>query len=102
MIEETKNCLEQTVSRTVDTADAADESSDGIEHYRENLHCFRERLNYHEQTVIRNFGFQNASGEDSEGSAEYVIGTGGWRKILTWWQKALKNCDLKLCQKWNF
>lgn len=72
----------------MDTEDAADESSEGIEHYSENLNCFGEIINHHEQTVIRNLGFENTAGEDSEGSTKHVIGTGGRRKILMWWQKA--------------
>lgn len=82
VVEETNKCLEWTVSRNVDTEDAAGASAEGIEHYRENLNCFRKSLNHHEQIVIRNLGFKNTPGEDSKGSAKHVIGIAGRRKIL--------------------
>lgn len=86
----------------MDTEDVAGKNWEGIEHYSKNLNCFRESLNHHEQTVIRNLDFKNPDGEDSEGRTKHVTETGGRRKTVMWWQKAQRNCNLQLCQEQNF
>lgn len=72
----------------MDIKDAAGKSSEGSEnHDRENLNCLRENPNHHKETVIRNLGFKNSAGKDSE-EVRNVIGTGGRRSLVVWWQKA--------------
>lgn len=45
----------------------AGQSSEGTEEYlRDNLHCLRELLNHHKQTVIRNMDIKNAAAGGSE------------------------------------
>ena len=72
----------------MDIKDSAAENSERSEkHYRENLDFLWESLNHHEQTVLRNVDFKNNAGEDSEGGGKHVIGTGGRRILVVWWQK---------------
>ena len=73
------DCLEQTVSRNLDTNNSTNEDSEGNEkHRRENINCLRLYLNHHEQIVSRNMGVKGAAVEGSKGNEEHVIGN--WRK----------------------
>lgn len=83
------DCLDRSLSRSVDANNSANEGLEGNEkHGRENINCLRLYLNRHEQTVSRNMGVKGAAVEGSEGNEEHVMGN--WRKgvLVTWWQKA--------------
>lgn len=58
---------------------AGEDSEGNGKHGRENLHCVREYLHCHKQTVGRNIDvYKGAAVEGSEGNDERVIGN--WKK----------------------